>query len=80
VTKDHRSQGLDKNKSGYKAVALAGKTRLHRYGIERFLLEVADKIKPQALLLDGGAGNCKHKKMFPDACVISLVPYACFLS
>lgn len=56
----------------FEPVALAGKTRLHRYGIERFLLEVSGKIKPQALLLDGGAGNCKHKKLFPHARVIGL--------
>jgi SAM-dependent methyltransferase len=56
----------------YEAVALAGKTRLHRYGIERFLLEVARQIEPQALVLDGGAGNCKHKKLFPHARVVAL--------
>lgn len=56
----------------FEPVALAGKTRLHRYGIERFLLEVSGEIKPQALLLDGGAGNCKHKKLFPHARVIGL--------
>jgi hypothetical protein len=57
---------------GYERVTLAGKTRLHRFGIEKFLLEAAAELKAGALLLDGGAGNCKHKGFFPHAKVIAL--------
>ena len=55
-----------------KFVALATKTRLHKYGIERFLLAAADELKPDGMLLDAGAGNCKHKQLFPRLRVVAL--------
>ena len=55
-----------------KYVALANKTRLHKYGIERFLLAAADELTPGGMLLDAGAGNCKHKQLFPKQRVVAL--------
>ena len=55
-----------------KYVALASKTRLHKYGIERFLLAAADELTPGGMLLDAGAGNCKHKQLFPKQRVVAL--------
>jgi len=50
----------------------AGKTRPARYGIDRFLLEVSARLEPGKLMLDGGAGNCKHKSFFPHVRTIAL--------
>jgi hypothetical protein len=43
------------------------KSRLARYGIDLFLHEISATVKPQARLLDGGAGNCKYPHFFPQA-------------
>ncbi len=51
---------------------VAKKTRLERYGIDRFLLGVASQLSPQALVLDAGAGNCKHKNFFPQIRYVAL--------
>jgi len=50
----------------------AKKTRLARYAIDRFLLDVAPQVTPGTLLLDGGAGNCKYKSFFPHVTYIAL--------
>ena len=49
----------------FRLAKAASKVRLARYGIDKFLLEVAAKLAPGALVVDGGAGNCKHKNFFP---------------
>jgi SAM-dependent methyltransferase len=51
---------------------LAGKTRLHRYGMERFLLAAAEQLESDGILLDAGAGDCKHKQIFSHLRVIAL--------
>ena len=43
------------------------KSRLARYGIDLFLRQISATVKPQARLLDGGAGNCKYPHFFPQA-------------
>jgi len=48
-----------------KVPKVASKARLARQAIDRFLLDVAAQISPDALVVDGGAGNCKHKNFFP---------------
>ena len=40
--------------------------RLARQATDRFLLEAAGTLTPGSLVVDGGAGNCKHKNFFPD--------------
>lgn len=50
----------------------AKKTRLARYGIERFLSAISADLTPGTLLLDGGAGNCKHKRFFPHVKYVAL--------
>jgi SAM-dependent methyltransferase len=45
---------------------------LHRYGIDRFLLAASGEMPAGSRLLDGGAGNCKHKEFFPHVKVIGL--------
>ena len=50
----------------------AGKTRLARYAIDRFLLDAATRLESGTLLLDGGAGNCKHRNFFPHVRTIAL--------
>jgi SAM-dependent methyltransferase len=52
------------------------KTRLARYALDHFLLDVSQSVAPGALLLDGGAGNCKYRSFFPHARTIAfdLVP------
>ncbi len=51
---------------------VAKKTRLMRYGIDHFLLGVDSQLSPRALVLDPGAGNCKHKNFFPHIRYIAL--------
>jgi SAM-dependent methyltransferase len=53
-------------------VKLPRKTRLARYGIDTFLLDVAKNMPAGILLLDGGAGNCKHLNFFPHVRTIAL--------
>ncbi|HUK39756.1 MAG TPA: methyltransferase domain-containing protein, partial [Candidatus Acidoferrales bacterium] len=48
-----------------KVPKVASKARLARQAIDRFLVDVAGQIAPDALVVDGGAGNCKHKNFFP---------------
>ncbi len=43
----------------------ASKVRLARQAVDSFLIEVAAKLAPGTLVVDGGAGNCKHKNFFP---------------
>src|SRR3972149_11284095 len=52
------------------------KSRLARYGIDLFLHEISATVKPQARLLDAGAGNCKYPHFFPQArtTAMDLVP------
>jgi len=45
---------------------------LARYRIDRFLLEVASQIADGILLLDAGAGNCKHKSFFPHVRYVAI--------
>lgn len=45
----------------------ASKARLARHATDRFLLQVAAELKPGTIILDAGAGNCKHKNFFPQA-------------
>lgn len=61
---------VDSNR--WRPVKLANKTRLARYGIDRFLLEVSRSMPPGTLLFDAGAGNCKYRNFFPQARTISL--------
>jgi SAM-dependent methyltransferase len=49
----------------------ASKARLARYGIDRFLLDVSHGMKPGILILDAGAGNCKHKSFFPHVRIVA---------
>jgi SAM-dependent methyltransferase len=49
----------------------ASKTRLIRYAIDRFLLQVSQSMAPGILLLDSGAGSCKHRNFFPQAHILS---------
>jgi hypothetical protein len=56
----------------FERVKPAKKVRLARYGIDRFLLGVAAQLPSGTLLLDGGAGNCKHKRFFPHVRYIAL--------
>jgi SAM-dependent methyltransferase len=49
----------------HKKPKVASKVRLARQAIDRFLLDVAAEIAPGTIVLDGGAGNCKHKNFFP---------------
>jgi SAM-dependent methyltransferase len=55
-----------------KSAQLVKKTRLARYGMEQFLLQTAAKVRPGTLLLDSGAGDCKHALLFPQARVVKL--------
>lgn len=50
----------------------AKKVRLARYAIDKFLLNVASQLAPGTLVLDAGAGNCKHKNFFPHVRYIAL--------
>ncbi|MBM4264236.1 MAG: class I SAM-dependent methyltransferase [Deltaproteobacteria bacterium] len=45
----------------------ASKVRLARHATDHFLLQVAAEVKPGAIVLDAGAGNCKHKNFSPHA-------------
>jgi SAM-dependent methyltransferase len=49
----------------------ANKTRLVRYPIDRFLLDQSRNVNRGALLLNGGAGSCKHGSFFPQAHIFS---------
>lgn len=60
------------NQPGVRKIRPASKKRLARYGIERFLQEVSTTLKPGAILLDGGAGNCKYAQFFPETRTIAL--------
>jgi hypothetical protein len=55
----------------FRLAKAASKVHLARYAIDKFLLEVAAKLAPGALVVDGGAGNCKHKNFFPHVRYIS---------
>jgi len=72
--KSHRDDfgGLNGGNAATLDVEPASKTRLARYGIDRFLLDVSATMHPGTLLLDGGAGNCKYPKFFPQARTIAL--------
>ena len=50
----------------------AGKQRLARYGMEQFLLKASASFSPGSLLLDAGAGNCKHLRLFNHVRSIAL--------
>jgi SAM-dependent methyltransferase len=50
----------------------AGKQRLARYGTEQFLLSVSASLIPGSLLLDAGAGNCKHLRLFTNIRSVAL--------
>lgn len=45
----------------------ASKARLARHATDQFLLQIAADLRPGSLVLDAGAGNCKHKNFFPQA-------------
>jgi SAM-dependent methyltransferase len=55
----------------HKEATPASKTRLIRYAIDRFLLQVSQSMAPGTFLLDSGAGSCKHRKFFPQARILS---------
>ena len=55
----------------HKEARPASKTRLTRYAIDRFLLQVSQSMAPGTFLLDGGAGSCKHRQFFPQAHILS---------
>jgi SAM-dependent methyltransferase len=44
---------------------VASKFRLARQAVDRFLLQISAELAPGTLMIDGGAGNCKHKGFFP---------------
>ena len=48
------------------------KKRLARFAIERFVTAVAAELAPGVLVLDGGAGNCRHQLIFPHVRLIKL--------
>jgi SAM-dependent methyltransferase len=50
---------------GSRVAKVASKARLARQAIDRFLVDVAAQLAPNTLVVDGGAGNCKHKNFFP---------------
>jgi SAM-dependent methyltransferase len=50
----------------------AGKQRLARYGMEQFLLQVSTNFIPGSLLLDAGAGDCKHLRLFSHVRTVAL--------
>jgi len=66
------SRRSDRSRMMVTAIKRANKTRLARYGIERFLLDVAAGMPSGTLVLDGGAGNCKFKAFFPQTRVIAM--------
>jgi SAM-dependent methyltransferase len=56
---------MRKSETRFKVPKVASKVRLARQAIDRFLLDVSAHLAPGALVVDGGAGNCKHKNFFP---------------
>ena len=56
---------MQSTKQGPKTWKVASKFRLARQATDRFLLQVSSDLAPGTVMIDGGAGNCKHKNFFP---------------
>lgn len=63
---------MSTKKTRFDRAKVAKRVRLARHAIDRFLLDVAGQLAPGTLLLDGGAGNCKHRQFFPNVNIIAL--------